>query len=311
MKKSLKNKTGLLGTFLLIFLFTGLSCVPQGFHTPTGQVVSTAETAPTFLEDLLPSPSLTLSPGITQTPTEVLSTLTPEPALTPTPQEEKLTAYTLLVTLDYDAHWLEVVEEINYVNHSSDSLTELLLLVEPNRYSGVFKLNALNLPAFESEEVQYELEGRKLHLHLPQPLFPGENLVLKFSYELSLPYKQGIFGYSARQTNLADWYIMVPPYDPHSGWQVFEPAAVGEHLMYEMADFWVEIQLVPNGTWPVIAAPALAEQSGNTFRYQKNEARNFTWSASPDYQVLPAYAQNTLVLGYVFGEHTQAGQDAV
>ena len=84
-----------------------------------------------------------------------------------------------------------------------------------------------------------------------------------------------------------------------------------EHLIYELADFRVEIQLVPNGTWPVIAAPVLSEQSGSTFRYQKNAARNFTWSASPDYQVLPAYAQNTLVLGYIFNEHTAAGQDAV
>ena len=315
MKNAFKKYSGQLVLLFLVFLLTIVSCIPQPPGMPTEQAVSATGLAPlytsTFVTDTQTLPASTASPTFTRTSTEPVSTQQPEPSVTAVPEEEKLTSYTLLVSLDYDAHWLEVVEEINYVNHSPDSLSEILLLVEPNRYSGVFLLNAFSLPAFISEEIQYELEGRKLLIHLPQPLSPGENLVLKFSYELFLPFKQGIFGYSARQTNLADWYIMVPPYDPQSGWQVFEPAAVGEHLIYELADFRVEIQLVSNGTWPVIAAPVLSEQSGSTFRYQKNAARNFTWSASPDYQVLPAYAQNTLVLGYIFNEHTAAGQDAV
>ena len=312
MKSIFKKITGLLGVFF-VTSFLGVSCIPQIFPAPPEAVMTLTDLPipAAALTDAQILPSLTLAPIFTPTSTKPLPTQTPEPSATPAPEEEKLTAYTLLVSLDYDAHWLEVVEEINYVNNSPDSLTEMPLLVEPNRYSGVFQLNALSLPDFAAEEIQYELEGRKILLHLPQPLNPGESLVLKFSYELSLPYKQGIFGYSARQTNLADWHIMVPPYDPQTGWQIFDPAAVGEHLVYELADFWVEIQLVPNGTWPVIAAPVLSEQSGNTFRYQKNGARNFTWSASPDYQILPAYAENTLVLGYVFSEHVEAGQDAV
>ena len=107
-----------------------------------------------------------------------------------------------------------MVEEINYVNHSPDSLSEILLLVEPNRYDGIFLLNAFSLPVFTSEEIQYELEGRKLLIHLPQPLAPGENLVLKFSYELFLPFKQGIFGYSAVRpiwlTGISWYRLMIP-----------------------------------------------------------------------------------------------------
>ena len=177
MKNAFKKYSGQLVLLFLVFLLTIVSCIPQPPGMPTEQAVSATGLAPlytsTFVTDTQTLPASTASrpsPGLS---TEPVSTQQPEPSVTAVQRRRNSllilswSRWIMMLT------WLEVVEEINYVNHSPDSLSEILLLVEPNRYSGVFLLNAFSLPAFISEEIQYELEGRKLLIHLPQPLAPG------------------------------------------------------------------------------------------------------------------------------------------
>ncbi len=129
------------------------------------------------------------------------------------------------------------------------------------------------------------------------------------SYELSLPAQAAPFGYTPRQTNLGDWYPFVPPYTADRGWLIHEPGAIGEHLVYDVADYQVEIVLAGPMTDIEIAAGGVMSQTDHgVLRYQLPAARSFAWSASHEYRVLTGQAGATTVVAYVFPEHQVAGE---
>lgn len=255
------------------------------------------------------------------------TSLSPDPP-TPAPRDPTPTAvpawqntqYRLSVTLDYAQHRLSVEEGIDFTNNSTDRLDHLLLVVEPAYYPGSFNLQSL---AWEDgQEVKgASWEAQRLRLPLRQPLEPGGAVRLSLRYELSLPSPQPSpltrpepFGYTARQTNLVDWYPFIPPYRAGAGWLAHDRSFFGEHQVYEIADFQVEIRLAEPalGDQPlVIAASAPAEQEGEVLRYRAGSMRNFAWSVSHEYQVTTASAGPVTVLAYTFPYHTQAGQAAL
>jgi hypothetical protein len=200
---------------------------------------------------------------------------------------------------------------VTYVNASSQDVDELVFIVEPNRQPGVFHLTGL---AWADGQVvgDYALDGALLRVPLPAPLAPGQAVTLSLSYELNLPAQAAPFGYTSRQTNLGDWYPFVPPYDAQRGWLVYEPGAIGEHLVYDVADYQVEIVPVGSTTDVVIAAGgAIGSTDDEGIRYQLDAARSFAWSASHEVQVISKQAGPTTVMAYVFPEHQVAGEAAL
>lgn len=122
--------------------------------------------------------------------------------------------------LDYNQHILSVDETITYTNPITDTLYELILMVEPNRYPGVFKLNNIVWGDGQAA-VGYTLANNQMRLPLAKPQSQGEQTVLSLSYKLYLPSPQPNpltrpvpFGYTARQTNLVDWYPFVSLLSP-------------------------------------------------------------------------------------------------
>lgn len=272
---------------------------------PTEPVV---EGAPQASED---STQVTSTPpdGLLE-PTATDTTLPP----TPTPEPAAFTQYTLSASLDYDNHNLVVDEQITYVNRFESPLSNLLLLVEPNRHPGGFQLNSLGW-ADDQEITDYTFENAELTIPLSETLQPGESLDLSLTYEVNLPQQNAPYGYSERQTNLSDWYPYVPPYVPGAGWLVREPSFPGEHLAYDTADFVVDIQLTnpnsANGLPLTIAASALDKGSGDQHLYRLEAARNFAWSVSDQYQVLTTTVGNVQVLGYSFPYHSGSDEPAL
>ncbi len=220
------------------------------------------------------------------------------------------TQYAISVKLNYEQHSLSMDQTITYVNLSSDSLQELLFVVEPNRQPGVFHLNHLGWSDGQLVE-GYTLESTRLHIPLTNPLTPGDNIALSMSYVLNLNNQPGILGYTDHQINLGGWYPFIPPYLPGHGWLVHERASFGEHLVYDVSDYQIDIILVESPPNLIIAASALAEIDGNRYRYHLDAARNFTWSASTEYQVFSESVGSVTVLSYAFPEHVAAGKAAL
>lgn len=295
----------ILWNVILWLAILGLVFVAAGCKSPETPVVrSTNSPTPTnlFLESTVQE--VTQS-GITPTPE-----VTPQPA--PIPLER--TKYTLAAVLDYPNQRLMVEERILIPHPSNILLNKIDLVIPPNSWPGVFsiqEISAENLPV-----EGYDAAGVVLSIEFGDPGWqPGEILELLIKYSLDLPRqnaREGFgpspFGYTILQTNLVDWYPMVPPYQEDLGWIIHDPWLFGEYLVYPAADFEISLEL---GTSGLIAAASSAPlNDGDPLNYSLDAARNFVFSISPAYLVLEEEVQGTEVLGYIFPGYQVPGRAA-
>ncbi|MEK6221892.1 MAG: M1 family aminopeptidase, partial [Chloroflexota bacterium] len=181
------------------------------------------------------------------------------------------------------------------------------LVVEPQRTSGVFDLLQLSWGNMAGEPIDnYQLNDGLMEIELIDPLVPTQTVEIFIVYILSIPRQGGAFGYTERQINLTNWYPFIPPYSNERGWVIQPPAIVGEHLVFDSADFIVEI--FSDLSEIIIAGPAPEVVIGNLHRYTLQGARAFSWSASKDFLALGTAQDNIPVTVYVFPEHQSAGQ---
>jgi Peptidase family M1 domain len=246
--------------------------------------------------------------------------MTPTPtATTPIPDSsiQVPAQYDLEAVFDYYAHSLAVTETITYTNLTTETIPDLVLVVEANRWTGSYNMTSLAWNTGEAVQ-GYDLQEAELHISLPQPLQPDEQLGLKVVYQLDLPEipapsevsRPVPYGYSERQTNIVDWYPYVPPYIPATGWLVHPKWWFGEHQVLDVADFQVELTLSQPVPDLVIAASAPAEGSGDGYIYHLQAARSFALSASTQYLVQSIQVGNVTVNSYSF-PYDKAGGEQV
>ncbi|MCX6033461.1 MAG: M1 family aminopeptidase, partial [Chloroflexi bacterium] len=109
-----------------------------------------------------------------------------------------------------------------------------------------------------------------------------------------------LFGYNDRQINLVDWYPFIVPYS--GGWLLHPPAEVGEHLVYDEANFDVTLSLT-DPTLPItLAASSLAEVAAGSWHYLLENSRTFVFSAGTAYQTASTAAGGLTVTSYYFRE---------
>ncbi len=188
------------------------------------------------------------------------------------------------------------------------------MAVPANNWSGVFDLQSIDCADLPLES--YQISGVVLKIVLGEPYWQaGETLDLEINFTLNLPrvntqvgYGPSAFGYSVLQTNLVDWYVMVPPYQSQTGWVIHDPWIFGEYLVYPAADYQISLELDTPGL--VVAASSLPLKDGETYQYSLNNARNFGFSISPSYLVLEGEVAGTQVLGYIFPGYQVPGQAA-
>ena len=261
--------------------------------------------------------SLPTPPTVTDTPPTAIPMTSTEPSGS-VQAVPVLAQYTLQAELDYWGHTLAVSETIVYTNNGPDALDELRLEVEANRWIGGFNLLSLSWENGESI-ADYELASNQMVIPLLQHLQSGEAVTLFIRYELILPAipepsdtsRPVPFGYTERQTNLVDWYPLVPPYRQGEGWLLHKPGYFGEHQVYEMANYDVQIRLSQPVKDLVIAASTPAEQSEEIYHYQLENVRNFAWSASHVYKVSSTVVGDVMVISYSFPTDTWAGEQAL
>lgn len=277
-------------------------------------------------QPIVNSPTATTLPPIsTSQPTKISNTAeVPSPHSTatliqqPTPPPEKvLTQYRLDARFNYNLHYLAVEERIVFTNTYEMPLDDLALAAEPARYPASFKVNTIKVE--NTLFTSYKLEGNQLKILLTESLQPGKSLQIDISYELFLPVipapsneiRAAIYGYSARQTNLVDWYLYIPPYSRDAGWIIHNPWYYGEHQVYEKADFEVNLTLIDPPANLSIAAASQPTVSGNRYTFQHKNARNFTLSASNMYVVYATIVGTITVTSYAFTFDAIGGRTAL
>jgi hypothetical protein len=228
-----------------------------------------------FLFLLASCSSPTPAPAATDTATPLtvlaVDTVTPLPSETPSaipvpgPTRPQ---YTMDVQFNYTNKSALVNETIIYTNNSTDTLTSLVLAIEPTCTQS-FSLNTLSvdqLPItnyiFDPENIQAYIRHR-LEIPLTTSLPPNGQVTVQINFGLILPVVGNfsdatslcsqIYGYTTQQVNLVDWYPFIVPYMTGKGWVLHNPWYYGEHLTYEAADFDVSVSFT-DGSAPVIAS---------------------------------------------------------
>lgn len=256
----------------------------------------------------------TETPRPTETSTPIPVSPTPEDTAAPAPTAPASnnvpggprTLYTLYVTLDYYGHAAAVNETVRYTNNTGQSLSSIVMSVEPNQWSGCFSLGGLSQDAMAISD--YTLSGHRLTIPLASVLEPGATTVFSLGYSLSLPWKsaEGTFGYRTDQVNLTNWYPFIVPFE--GDWVLHDPSTYGEYLVYDAADFDVNVKVDDPGV--VLAASAPGETDSDTTHYHLEGARAFVISASDSYKVDETAVGATKILAYHLPGHENAN-DAV
>lgn len=227
----------------------------------------------------------------------------------PAPERAK---YTINATLDYAAKTVSVDQTIIYPNHSGETLFNLVLAVAPNMWPDSFNLTALSVD--DAPITNYNLGGQQLDFSLPAPLASERAATVSLQYSLILPFAEQqdpsverprIFGYTDRQVNLANWYPFIVPYEAGTGWVLHDPWYYGEHLVYEAADFEVNLITDPD---VVVAASGPADQGGESTRYTLTAGRTFAISASPEFQTVSTQVGDVTVTSYYFPFYEEPGK---
>lgn len=203
--------------------------------------------------------------------------------------------------LDYYGHQLAVDETIRYTNQTGVALNELVLAVEPNHHGGFNLENVL----LNGSALNYDMNGHRLTVYLPQPLAPGTQVALAMRFHVSIPAKakDHPYGYDVDQVNLTDWFPFVAPYS--NGWVLHDDYYLGEHLVQDSADFEVNVRATEGNI--TVAASGVGEPNNDWTRYRLFGARTFALSASDQFQFVEATAGAAVIRAYYYPGYETEG----
>jgi hypothetical protein len=284
-----------------------------------GEIAAQAAVA-TLVESTLqaPSPTAQVSPTSTRI---APPTLAPVSTTAPESPDKSLSQskprYKLDVEFTYADRSGTVTEEIAYTNRSADALSELRLVVELFAYQDLFSCTGLWWQDGQKIE-NAGWENIQVRIPLPEPLLPGQSTGLKITYDFRLPSQSSLnserplpIGYTSRQANLVDWYPFIPPYRSGVGWLAYPTSYYGEHLVFDLADFEVNLRLADQRKDLVVAASAPARQDGEWLRYRMESVRSFALSIGHEYETESAQVGDITITSYYFYLNTHAGKTAL
>src|SRR5215216_5918330 len=291
----------LLPFFLLLLLISCSAPVP---------------TNPPTLATETPLPSETAAPVETSAPSVPSVTPTPFPTLTPDLERPQ---YVIDLQMNYASKAATVNETIAYPNWTGETLTNLILAVEPNLWSGGFSLKSLTVDDQPVTDYRLDNLSQRLDVLLPKPLEPSGTIVITMTYSLILPEMQAysnpneirpqIYGYSDKQVNFVDWYPFIVPYQPGEGWLLHNPWFYGEHLVYDLADFDISVTFT-DGATPKVAASGeeIESTTASNHRFVLEAGRTFALSISDFFKVATRTVGDVTVSSYYFGIYDAPGE---
>ena len=289
----IQNKT--VFSFLILILFLTACSSPQ----PTPEIQPTETIS-------IPAP----------TDPAIAATEPPAPTNMPIPLLSRA-RYTLNTTIDYDAHTVSVDENILYPNLTGNQLNSLVIAIVPNLWDGSFSLTGISIDG--QATTTYSIDGQRMDVALESFLPAGGVISIDIQYTLSLPFAEQedpsisrprIYGYTSRQLNLTNWYPFVVP-NINGEWILHEPWFYGEHLVYDAADYEVNVTFTEPNNIPVVATSGVPEQAEGSTRYTITSARTFALAASREFQVSSTQLGDVSVSSYYFPFNEPGGQAAL
>ncbi|MFU8826068.1 MAG: M1 family metallopeptidase [Brevefilum sp.] len=264
--------------------------------------------------DVLPTPSPSASPTDTATP---MPTPTPEPTPTPTPLplNGQQTQYVIDASVNYYNRFITVTSQATYTNKTTVPIDEIIFIVYPTIFQNAIFMRAVSF-GDGTAITDYRWESHRMIIPLEVPLGPGEQITVVHDFELYMPDRTGVFGQTGRQLLLSYWYPTIPPYDEQEGWLAYEFSLVnsmfvGEHQVFEAADFDVTVTFTDRGENMQIAAGVLPRVDAGSYRFFLPLARTFVMAISDSYEIITREVNGTQIRGFSLPEVIDSSQVAV
>lgn len=234
----------------------------------------------------------------------ILPTDSPEPSETPepTPEPEGFTKYSFEMRLDYHQKTAEIIQTIDYLNKSDFNLQTIQLVVPPRAYTTAYAQSSLSGVLVSG----FSEDGIRTNIQLSQALPPGQRTSINLTYQLTIPQRDGSFGWTERQVNLNNWYPYVPPLAEDGSWLSYEPvldqqanSLVGEYVVNEIADFELNLYMIENLN-VLIASGANATPIESGMHYALEKARGLAFSCSNQFHHEQVEQDGIMLNAYVF-----------
>jgi len=192
------------------------------------------------------------------------------------------------VIINYQAKSARVVQAIEFHNREAQPLGEIMLDVQANQWEAGFRLIELTV---NDEIAEFELDLNRLKVKLDAPLETGCRLALDLEFDLQpaeiragLRSYRGFFGYSPRQLNLGHFLPTVAA-RLDGGWRIHEPIGIGEQVVYDVADWRVNVSVNEAADTLVLAAPGKVRQNGAAiWNVELLNSRDFAISLSEEWR---------------------------
>ncbi len=237
--------------------------------------------------------------------------------------------YTIEVSLNDVDHSLTGFEQIEYINHSPDTLHYIWFHLWPNAYkndktafsdhlleNGNTKFyfsnkddkGYINKLDFKVNGITAQLEDHPQHIDiaklvLPGPLAPGQKITISTPFHVKLPYNFSRGGHEGQSYQATQWYPKPAVYDKE-GWHPMPYLDQGEFYS-EFGYFNVKISVPKN-----YVVAATGELQNTDEREWLNTRSNFTWTpikqktktaggqVKTSYQLFPESEKEIKILTY-------------
>lgn len=125
-----------------------------------------------------------------------------------------------------------------------------------------------------------------MRVQLPQPLNPGETLILKLDFEAQIPRTIARAGYYHNSYFLGQWFPKPGVYEEGKGWNCHHYHKNSEFYA-DFAEFTVHMTVpqdfVIGASGKEIAKKANQADGTVTYTHRQNHIHDFAWTADPDY----------------------------
>ncbi len=258
----------------------------------------------------------TQPPTVEALPTETIEAPTPEIPLSgwnnrdafrvgliPSQQqilEELPDATTYHIDLEIDADLVHITghQEVRYTNQEDLALPEVDFHLMPN-YLG--KEMLITQVSIDDQIADFEtiIQDTALRVPLSPPLQPGESIVIRIDFTVTVPTKlemnYGILASTEGVIALAHAYPMVAVYDDE-GWNTAIPSEQGD-VTYLDASFYIVRVTAPK--------PLVLVASGSEIARETNDERQVvTFAAGPARDFYLAASENYTLISKDFGDYT-------
>lgn len=203
-------------------------------------------------------------------------------------------------------------QALYYTNNEDMPLPEIYLRLYPNLADGRSTVSSMRVNEQAVESV-YEWQDSALRIPLPNPLQPGQVVVIDFEFEVMVPSDGGgnyqTFVWADNVLALAHFYPIAAVFEEGT-WDLEIPSPNGD-VIYAESSFYIvrvaapaELVLVASG----VEIERFETEGQQTLTFAGGPMRDFYMAASPDYDLVSEKLGEVTVNSYFLPGHTEGAK---